>query len=80
MIINELDKIYIYSFSRYQNLYRKLNKCFSCYIPTNKIANNLNEEDMDIVIEEVIKNTDFEKSNTDIGTFDSIEKKISSRI
>ena len=32
----------------------------------------LNEEDFDIVIEEVIKNKDFEKSHTEIETYESI--------
>ena len=32
-IINEYDKIYIYSPSLHQDLYQKLIKCFSNYIP-----------------------------------------------
>ena len=50
-IINEYDKIYIYSPSLHQNLYQKLTKCFSNYIPIHVIPNILNEEDIDIVIE-----------------------------
>ena len=73
-IINEYDKIYIYSPSLHQNLYQKLIKCFSNYIPIHIISNILNEEDIDIVIEEVINNKDFEKSNTEIETFDKIEE------
>ena len=53
-IINEYDKIYIYSPSLHQDLYQKLIECFSNYIPINIIPNILNEEDIDIVIEEVI--------------------------
>ena len=72
-IFNEYDKIYIYSPSLHQDLYQKLIKCFSKYIPIHIIPNNLNEEDIDIVIEEVVNNKDFQKSNTEIETFDNIE-------
>ena len=73
-IINEYDKIYIYSPSLHQDLYQKLIKCFSNYIPIHIIPNILNEEDIDIVIEEIFKNKDFEKSVTEIETFDNIEE------
>ena len=73
-IINEYDKIYIYSPSLHQNLYQKLIKCFSNYIPIHIIPNILNEEDIDIVIEEITNNKDFEKSITEIKTFDNIEE------
>ena len=72
-IVNEYDKIYICSPSLHQDLYQKIIKCFSNYIPVHIISNILNEEDLDIVIEEVINNEDFEKSNTEIETFESIE-------
>ena len=72
-IINEYDKIYIYSPSLHQDLYQRLIKCFSIYIPINIIPNILNEDDLDIVIEEVINNKDFEKSDVEIETFDNIE-------
>ena len=73
-IINEYDKIYIYSPSLHQNLYQKLIKCFSNYIPIHIISNILNEEDIDVVIQEIVDNKDFEKSNTEIETFDNIEE------
>ena len=73
-IINEHDKIYIYSPSLHQELYQKLIKCFSNYIPIHKIPNILNEEDIDIVIEEIVNNKDFEKSDIEIETFDNIEE------
>ena len=63
-IINEYDKIYIYSPSLHQNLYQKIIKCFTNQIPIHIIPNVLNEEDIDIVIEEITNNKDFEKSNT----------------
>ena len=73
-IINEYDKIYIYSPSIYQDLYQRLFKCFTNYIPINIIPNILNEADIDIVIEEIINNKDFGKSNIEIETFDNIEE------
>ena len=73
-IINEYDKLYIFSPSLHQDLYQNLIKCFSNYIPINIIPNILNEEDIDIIIEEVVNNKDFEKSDTEIETFDNIEE------
>ena len=58
-IINEFDKIYIYSPSLHQDLYQKLITCFSNYIPIRIIPNLLNEEDIDIVIEGISNNEDF---------------------
>ena len=72
--INEYDKIYIYSPSLHHDLYQKLIKCFSNYIPIHIIPNILNEEDIDVVIEELVKNKDFEKSDTEIQTYESIEE------
>ena len=72
-IFNEYDKIYIYSPSLHQDLYQKLIKCFSNYIPIHIIPNILNEVDIDIVIEEIVNNKDFEKSDTEIETYESIE-------
>ena len=53
--INEHDKIYIYPPSFHQDLYQKLFKCFSNYIPFNIIPNNLIENDINIVIKEIVK-------------------------
>ena len=73
-MINEYDKIYIYSPSLHQELYQRLIKCFSNHIPIHIIPNILNEEDLDIIIEEIINNKDFEKSDIEIETFDNIEE------
>ena len=73
-IINEYNKIYIYSPSLHQDLYQKLIKCFSNYIPIHIIPNILNEEDLDVVIENIVNNKDFEKSDTEIETYESIEE------
>ena len=72
--INEYDKIYIYSPSLHQDLYQKLIKCFSNCIPINIIPNILNVADIDVVIEETVNNKDFQKSDTEIETFDNIEE------
>ena len=58
-ISNEYDKIYIYSPSLHQDLYQKLIKGFSIYIPINIIPNVLNEENIDIVIEEIVNKKNF---------------------
>ena len=72
-LINEYGKIYSYSPSLHQDLYQKLIKCFSNYIPIYIISNILNEEDIDVVIDELVNNKNFEKSNTEIETYESIE-------
>ena len=72
--INIYDKIYIYSPSLHQDLYQKLINCFINYIPFHIIPNILNEEDIDIVIEEIVNNIDFQKSDTEIETYESIEE------
>ena len=73
-IINEYDKIYIYSPSLHHDLYQKPVKCYSNYIPIHIIPNILNENDIDIVIEEIVKNKDFEQSDTELETFESFEE------
>ena len=77
LILNNFDeyiKLYIFSPSLHQDLYQKLNKCFSNYIPIHIIPNILNEEDIDVVNDEIVNNKDFEKSNTEIETYESIEQ------
>ena len=73
-IINDYNKTYIYSPSLHQDFYQKLNKSFSNYIPIQIIPNILNEADLDIVVDEIVNNKDFEKSDTEIETFDNIEE------
>ena len=73
-IFNEFEKVYIYSPSVHQDLFQKLNKCFSSYIPFYVIPNILNEEDIDIVIDEIVNDKDFQKSGTEIETYETIEE------
>ena len=73
-VINEYARIYIYSPSLHQVLYQKLIKCFSNYKPIHITPFILNDEDIDIVIDEIKNNKDFEKSDTEIETFDNVEE------
>ena len=52
----------------------KINKSLSNFIPIHKIPNILKEEDIDIVIDEVVHDKDFQKSDTEIETYESIEE------
>ena len=72
--INEYDKVYIYSPSLHQDLYQKKIICFFNFIPIHIIPNNLNEADIDVVIDEIVNNKDFEKSDTEVQTYESIEE------
>ena len=72
--ISEYDKIYIYSPSLHQNLYRKLIERFSNYIPIHIIPNILNDEDIDVVIDDIVSSKDFEKSDTEIEAYESVEE------
>ena len=72
-IINEYDKIYIHSPSLHQDLYQKLIKSFTNYIPIHISPNISDEEDIDIVIDEIVNNKDFEKPDTEIETYESIK-------
>ena len=63
--INEFEKIYIYSPSLHQDLYQKIFKCFSNYLPIHIIPIIINEEDKDIDPEEIFNDKDFEKSDRD---------------
>ena len=73
-IINEYDKIYIYSPSLHQDFYQKLVKCFSNYIPFHIIPNVSNEENIDIVIEEFVDIKDIETSVTEKEAFVIIQE------
>ena len=70
---NKFDKKNICNPSLHRNLYQKLINCFSKYITINIIPNILNEEHIDIVIDEIVKNKDFQNSNTEIETYQSIK-------
>ena len=73
-IINEFDKKHIQNPSLHQDLYQKLYKCFSNYITIHILPKIFNQEDIDIVFEEIVNNTDFQKSDTEIETYEPIEE------
>ena len=73
-VFNEYDKIYIYSPSLHQDSYQKLIECFSNFMHIKIISNILNEERIDVVIDAIVGNKDFEKSDTEIETYESIEE------
>ena len=71
--INDFEKIYMYSPYLHQDLHQKLIKSFSNYRPVIILPNNLNEEDIDEVFHEIVKDKDCEKLNTDTENHESIE-------
>ena len=71
---NEYNKIYIHSPSLHQEFYQELIKYFNNYVPINIIPNILNEEDIDIVIDEIVNNKDFQNSDCEIDTYDNIKE------
>ena len=71
---NGNNKTYIYSPSLHQNFYQKIKKCFINYLPLHIIPNILNEEDIDVVIEEIVNNEAFQKSDIEIETYESIDE------
>ena len=73
-INNEYNKIYFYSPSVHRVFYQKLFKYFSNYIPIHILPTILNEGDFDIVIDEIVDNKDFEKSDVEIETYESFEE------
>ena len=46
----------------------------SVTISIHIIPNNLNEEDMDVVIDEIVNDEDFQKSGKEIETYESIDE------
>ena len=73
-IINEFEKIFIYSPYLHQNFFQKFFKCFKNSIPININPNVLNEEDKALVINEILNDKHFKKSDTVIETYESIDE------
>ena len=72
--INDFGIIYVFSPFLRQDLYQKLTKCFSNFIPTNIIQEILNEEDIDLLIEEIVNDKNSEKSQTEIETYEPMKE------
>ena len=77
-IIDDFQKIYIYSPSLHQDLYQKIIRCMNAFLPLNTIQNIINEgysiDDIDSVIEIIVNDPDFESSEIEIETYNSIEE------
>ena len=77
-IINDFDKILIFSPTIHQPIYQKLIKCFENFLPLNVIQNILKQdiplEELDDVIEEIIKDEDFETSNIECESYENIDE------
>ena len=69
--MNEYYQIIFSSPSQHQDLYQKLFKCFSNYIPKNIIPNFVIRE---VTSDEIVYNKDSEKSETGKETHDSKEE------
>ena len=55
-------------------MHQKLIKFFNNYIPIHIIPTILKEKDIDIVSDEIVNNENFEKSDTEIETYESLEE------
>ena len=77
-IINNFDKIYIYSPTIHQTNYQKLIKCFQSFLPLNVIDNilqaNIDIEDLDDIIEEIVQDEDFVSSEIEFEFYDNLEE------
>ena len=67
--VYEFEILKIHSPTIHQNLYQKLIKYFSKFLPMNNIPNILNDEGLDVVIDEVVRDKDFNKSYTETDTY-----------
>ena len=77
-IINDFDKIFIYSPTIHQPVYRTIIKCFNNFLPLNIIQNILREgiplDEMDKTIEEIINDEDFESSHIECESYEDINE------
>ena len=77
-IINDFDKIYIYSPTIHQTNYQKIIKCFQSFLPLNVIDNilqaDIDLEELDDVIEEIKQDEDFVSSEIEIEFYDNINE------
>ena len=77
-IINEFDKIYTYSPTIHQQSCQKMIKCFQSFLPLNVIDNilqaDIDIEDLDDIIEEIVKDEDFVSSEIEYEAYDNIDE------
>ena len=77
-IINDFDKIFIYSPTIHQPVYRTIIKCFNKFLPLNIIQNILREgiplDELEKTIEEIINDEDFESSHIECESYENIDE------
>ena len=77
-IINDFDKIFIYSPTIHQPVYQTIIKCFESFLPLNVIKNvlelKISLEELQPLIEEIINDEDFESSQIECESYDNIDE------
>ena len=77
-IINDFDKILIFSPTIHQPTYKTIIKCFNNFLPLNVIQNILKEQipldELETTIEEIINDEDFESSHIECESYDNIDE------
>ena len=75
-IVNDYDKIYIYSPSIHQESYRKLIRCFECTIPVTDIVKlqRLKYDELADAIKELVEDENFEPSPVVMESYPSIDE------
>ena len=78
IIIDDFDKIFIYSPTIHQPVYRTKIKSFNIFFPLNVIQNILREniplDELDKRIEEIITHEDFRSSHLECESYENIDK------
>ena len=69
-LVSLISKKRIYLPSQHQKLRQKLNECCNNLIPINLIKNILNEKDLDLIIENLVNDNTFEKSEAETETYE----------
>ena len=77
-IINKFDKIFIYSPTIHQPVYRTILRSFNNFLPLNVIQNIFREgiplDELDKTIEEIINDEDFESSHIECESHENIDE------
>ena len=73
-VIDEYVKRIFFSPSFHQDIYQNTNKGLSTFIPLNKVSTILIEGGCESVFEELSKDKNFEKSDTETETYERLEE------
>ena len=71
--IKDFGKIYVYSPSLHEQFYQKLFNCYNNITPIKVFQDTLKEEDLDYLIEGLVNNENFEKSEREKESFETVE-------